>query len=152
LRRLIPIVGFITASILVGSPQDSVARGDDPRLQKLQKFFAKWDCPLQYSAADFLIAADVNQLDWRLLPSISFLESSGGKNYKNNNVFGWDSCRESFPSVRAGIHIVASRLAKSKMYKDKSLSRKLRTYNPRPNYALEVRAIMNKLGSPVAMD
>ena len=66
----------------------------DPRLRRLEEFFAKRDCPLRAAAADFLIAADQNALDWRLLPSISMVESSGGKDYRNNNVFGWNSCRD----------------------------------------------------------
>jgi hypothetical protein len=119
---------------------------EDPRLKALWQFFDERDCPLRDSAADFLIAADNNELDWRLLPSISMIESSGGKDYRNNNVFGWDSCRESFPSVQAGIHFVASRLAKSKLYKDKNLDEKLLTYNPQPDYRHRVKAVMRALG------
>jgi len=87
------------------------------------------------------------RLDWRLLPSISIIESSGGKDYRNNNVFGWDSCRESFTSVREGIHFVAGQLANSKLYKDKTLDSKLSTYNPLPDYPRKVKAVMHALGS-----
>jgi len=118
----------------------------DPRLQRLQRYFADRDCPLHYAAADFLIAADQNALDWRLLPSISMIESSGGKQFKNNNVFGWDSARESFSSVRAGIHYVASQLARSKLYRGKNIDGKLQTYNPLPEYADRVKAVMHTLG------
>ena len=69
----------------------------DPRLARLKEFFAIRGCPLKDAAKDFLVAADENSLDWRLLPSISIIESSGGKAYKNNNVFGWDSAKASFP-------------------------------------------------------
>jgi hypothetical protein len=117
----------------------------DPRLRRLEEFFAKRDCPLRAAAADFLIAADQNALDWRLLPSISIIESSGGKDYRNNNVFGWDSCRESFSSVRAGIHFVAAQLAQSKRYRDKTLEKKLQTYNPNPDYPHKVKAVMRAL-------
>ncbi len=98
---------------------------NDPRLSRLTKFFADRDSPLQDAAKDFLVAADQNELDWRLLPSISFIESSGGKDYRNNNVFGWDSCKERFSSVRAGIHYVAAQLGKSRRYKDKDINGKL---------------------------
>lgn len=114
----------------------------DPRLKKLERFFADRDCPLRESAADFLEAADRNDLDWRLLPSISMVESSGGKDYRNNNVFGWDSCRESFSSVGEGIHYVASQLANSKLYRHKNLDGKLRTYNSNPGYPHRVKAFM----------
>jgi hypothetical protein len=118
----------------------------DPRLVRLQEFFGQRDCPLREAAADFLMAADENALDWRLLPSISIIESSGGKDYRNNNVFGWDSCRESFTSVRAGIHFVADQLANSRLYKDKNLDNKLSTYNPLPDYPRKVKAVMHALG------
>ena len=50
-------------------------------------------------------------LDWRLLPSLSFVESSGGKAARNNNLFGWDSGRAAFSSAAAGIRAVASSLS-----------------------------------------
>ena len=119
----------------------------DPRLSRLQKFFGDRDCPLRESAQDFLIAADQNKLDWRLLPSISIIESSGGKDYRNNNVFGWASCNEKFPSVRAGIHYVAAQLGKSRRYKGKDTDGKLQTYNPLPDYSHRVQAVMRAMGS-----
>jgi hypothetical protein len=119
----------------------------DPRLRRLQEFFGQRDCPLREAAADFLTAADRNDLDWRLLPSISIIESSGGKDYRKNNVFGWDSCREGFTSVREGIQFVAAQLANSKLYKDKNLDSKLSTYNPLPDYPRRVKAVMHALGS-----
>jgi hypothetical protein len=119
----------------------------DPRLSRLQKFFGDRDCPLRDAAKDFLVAADQNKLDWRLLPSISIIESSGGKDYRNNNVFGWDSCKEKFPSVRAGIHFVAAQLGKSRRYKDKDIDSKLQLYNPLPEYSMRVKAVMRAIGT-----
>ena len=152
-------VGLLAMPITVSmQPPPASARPEpnDPRLRLRWQYFADRDCPLRDSAAEFLIAADQNELDWRLLPSISMIESSGGKEYRNNNVFGWDSCRESFASVQAGIHFVASKLAKSKLYKDKNLDEKLITYNPQPDYPHRVKAIMRALGparqSPRAID
>ena len=152
-------VGLFAAPITISIQQPLVmshTEPDDPRLKLIWQYFADRDCPLRDSAADFLIAADQNELDWRLLPSISMIESSGGKDYRNNNVFGWDSCREVFPSVQAGIHFVASKLAKSRLYKDKNLDQKLSTYNPQPDYLGRVKAVMRALGpadqSPVAMN
>lgn len=127
------------------TPSPKVA-STDPRLQRLERFFGERDCPLQTAAVDFLIAADQNHLDWRLLPSISMIESSGGKAFTNNNVFGWNSNRDGFPSVRAGIHYVASQLAKSKLYRGKNLEGKLQTYNPLPEYVGRVKAVMRTLG------
>jgi hypothetical protein len=150
MRDFLLITGLLaapfTTSVQQYRAQPSLNQ-NDPRLSQLKKFFADRDCPLKDSANDFLVAADQNQLDWRLLPSISFIESSGGKDYRNNNVFGWDSCRERFPSVRAGIHYVAAQLGKSRRYKGKDVDGKLQMYNPRPQYPQRVEAVMRAIGS-----
>jgi hypothetical protein len=119
----------------------------DPRLVRLHQFLGEQECPVKRFARDFIEAADNQDLDWRLLPSISFVESGGGKEYKNNNVFGWANCRERFPSIRAGIHFVAERLAHSKLYKHKGVDQILRTYNPNEGYLQRVKAVMERLGS-----
>jgi len=135
-----------TTSVQQYRAQASVDQ-NDPRLSRLKKFFSDRDCPLKDSVKDFLVAADQNKLDWRLLPSISIIESSGGKDYTNNNVFGWNSCKERFTSVRAGIHYVAAQLGKSSRYKDKDVDRKLQLYNPLPEYSQRVKAVMRAIGS-----
>jgi len=142
--------GLLAAPASVSHQQYHAAaavKQNDPRLSRLQKFFGDRACPLRDSANDFLIAADQNQLDWRLLPSISIIESSGGKDYTNNNVFGWGSCKERFTSVRAGIHYVAAHLGKSRRYKGKDIDSKLQTYNPLPEYSQRVKAVMRAIGS-----
>jgi hypothetical protein len=121
----------------------------DPRYLVLSQFLSERECPVARHAADFIIAADQNDLDWRLLPSISIVESGGGREYRNNNVFGWASGHERFPSVKAGIHAVAYHLANSKLYREKNLEAKLRTYNTaNPKYAVKVKQVMNSI-SPV---
>ena len=147
MRKVLLVGGLLGLPAVIGMSHEApkAVLDHDPRLRRLQEFFSARECPLQDAAADFLIAADRNDLDWRLLPSISMVESSGGKDYKNNNVFGWDSCREGFSSVREGIHFVAARLANSKLYKDKALDDKLSTYNPQPGYPGRVKAVMNSL-------
>jgi len=149
MKSMVLVAGLIAVPSAVSYHQDSHAaklQAADPRLLRLQQFFEKRDCPLREVAADFLAAADLNALDWRLLPSISFIESSGGKDYKNNNVFGWDTPLQSFASVREGIHYVAAKLAQSDLYKNKSLEGKLRTYNPNPAYPYKVKAVMRAMG------
>jgi len=150
MKDFLLVAGLLAAPATVSVQQytpSPVVKQNDPRLSRLQKFFGDRDCPLRESAKDFLIAADQNHLDWRLLPSISMIESSGGKDYRNNNVFGWDSCKEKFTSVRAGIHYVAAQLGKSRRYKDKDTDRKLRMYNPLPEYPQRVKAVMRAIGA-----
>jgi hypothetical protein len=127
-----------------GNPTAAVVKKHDPRLPLLLKFFEDRECPAATLAADFLIAADRNGLDWRLLPSIAFLESSGGKYYMRNNPLGWNSARTWFRSQRHAVHYVADRLAKSPVYAGKSLKAKLRIYNPeRSDYGDQVIAVMD---------
>lgn len=150
MKDFLLLAGLLAAPVTASVQQyrsSPEVKQSDPRLGRLEKFFGDRDCPLRTAAKDFLIAADQNHLDWRLLPSISIIESSGGKDYRNNNVFGWDSCKEKFPSVRAGIHYVAAQLGKSKRYKGKDLDSKLQIYNPVPEYCQRVKAVMRAIGS-----
>jgi hypothetical protein len=117
----------------------------DPRLLQLQELFEKLRSPAIVFAEDFLAAADRHNLDWRLLPSIAIIESGGGKEYRNNNIFGWDNCRRRFPSIAAGIHLVAERLSRSSLYRDKSLDEILQTYNNHEGYAQRVKFVMRRL-------
>jgi hypothetical protein len=118
----------------------------DPRVGMLRTFFVKYRSPAGRYVDDFLRASDENSLDWRLLPSISIIESGGGKAGVNNNIFGWDSCRQAFLSIPHGIRTVAEQLSKSVLYRNKDTDGILRTYNPYPDYGFRVKAVMRSLG------
>ena len=154
MRRMIS-TGFVLLAGIVGTPSGaefryvpSAAPGTqhDPRLTRLAEFFEEIDSPVVGLSAEFLAAADRHSLDWRLLPSIAVVESSGGKRYKNNNILGWDNGEKRFPSIRAGIHTVAARLANSRLYKKKGVRQILNTYNPRADYAPRVLRVMRAIG------
>jgi hypothetical protein len=123
--------------------------GPDPRTIRLRRFLSKLHCPVATLSEDFVQAADDNQLDWRLLPSIAVIESSGGKAYKNNNIFGWRKGDEVFPTIRAGLNHVAYKLGRSPLYRSRSSLAKLRLYNPNEEYPGNVMAVMNRI-SPLA--
>ena len=119
----------------------------DSRWILIRQLFEKNNSPAHEYARDFVIAADQNGLDWRLLPSLSLVESGGGKQARNNNILGWGNCKVRFRTTREGIYRVASRLKKSYLYKGKgSLDEILWTYNPRKEYVQQVIAVMNRLG------
>ena len=101
-------------AVIYSDPTNAMAVLPQPdmRVIRLRAFFQEYNCPIEDLADDFIAAADMNDLDWRLLPSISFIESSGGKRYLNNNIFGWDSCRWDSPSIRTGIYHVAQSACK----------------------------------------
>ena len=120
----------------------------DPRTVRLQRFFTKLHCPVLNLSEDFIHAADDNHLDWRLLPSISVIETGGGKAYRNNNLFGWDNGDQPFPTLRAGLNLVAYKLGRSPLYRDRDVTGKLRIYNPDVSYPQKVIDVMNRI-SPV---
>src|SRR5579871_6409264 len=80
------------------SKENPMLPAEDPRFPALKAFFEKYNCPIGEMVPEFLAAADENDLDWRLLPSISLIESGGGKAMTNNNAFGWGSNTQGFPS------------------------------------------------------
>ncbi len=145
---LVVVTGLIVPVTLgqPGSIAEETNYEIDTRFLLLNEFFEERDCPAQEYAAHFLAAADRHKLDWRLLPSISLVESSGGKYYRNNNILGWDNGRQEFPSVRSGIYHVASRLANSKFYRNKTTEQMLRVYNPNPGYGGLVQRVMRQVG------
>ena len=119
----------------------------DPRYSRLINFFTKAGSPAKNYSEVFLEAADRNRLDWRLLPSLSFIESAGGKVAPHNNMFGWQSGKAHFASLAASIQAVGYQLAHAKAYRAKNLDRLLATYNPIGNYAQRVKAVMAQIAA-----
>ncbi len=150
MKKIVVFAGLLAVPASTALEPPHLAAKPDSREVRIRHFFEDKGCPLSKMAHDFVREADRNALDWRLLPSISFVESSGGKYYQNNNVFGWNSNRTHFKSVRSGLHLVASVLGTSALYRDKELDDLLRTYNPRPEYVGRVKSIMRILGSEAA--
>ena len=117
----------------------------DPRLPLLEKFFESADAPAKEFSHVFLSEADHYELDWRLLPSISFVESTGGKAARNNNMFGWDCGRAEFASMTEGIRTVARHLGRAERYRDKDVDEILLAYNPNPAYSRIVKSVMSRI-------
>lgn len=123
----------------------------DHRCDALAKFFKKYSSPLGKYAGDFILAADKHHLDFRLLPSISMVESSGGKYYSSGNIFGWNSGRARFRSISAGIHYVAAQFGNSSIYSGKDTHGILRQYNPaRIAYPKKVMRYIEQIPTEVA--
>jgi hypothetical protein len=138
--------GLAAAGVCANAQPAPVAsvRHHDPRLAKLKAFFDRYDSPAARLAEHFLKAADRYGLDWRLLPSISIVETGGGKTAVNNNLLGWNSARMGFATARESIYFVASRLAESKLYRGKNLDGLLARYNARRQWAELVKAVMRR--------
>jgi hypothetical protein len=142
------VAGMLSLPVRVANPTPPDAASqykNDPRLETLKRFFQRIDCPARSLAADFLMVADQHNLDWRLLPSLSIVESSGGRLARHNNMFGWDNGKATFISGRAGIHDMARNLADSKRYRHEDVDGILRKYNPSANYSSVVKSVMRRI-------
>jgi hypothetical protein len=141
---LVVFAGMVAIPVAVAPPTGpQTDYKKDPRFAVLRAFFSKSDCPARHYADVFLDAADRYELDWRLLPSLSYIESTGGKAARHNNLFGWGDARFSTPT--AGIHAVGYRLANSSLYKDKDLDGILSTYNKGADYPDRVKSVMRRI-------
>ena len=138
---------------VITTPEE-VARKE--KADAIDAYFAKIDAPLQGYGMKFVIEAEKNGLDWRLLPSIAMRETTGGKfacknpNAPNNN-FGWWSCKKGFNSVDESIEYISRMLGgDSKYYHENMTSEQiLKKYNPDHivlGYSKQVIKIMKTIG------
>ena len=74
--------------------------GFDFRAENLRNFLEKFNSPLAPYAQDIVASADENGLDYRLVPAISGVESTFGKNipYDSYNAYGWANGNYNFTS------------------------------------------------------
>ena len=141
-------------SILETKEEASEKAEKKEKAANIDKYFASMNLPLAGYGDAFVETAEKYDLDYRLLPAIAMRESTGGKFACYNdedNVFGWHSCKTTFSSQEAAIDKVGAHLAgeiKSTKgyYGNKSVRKKLRTYNSViPPYVDQVISIMNKI-------
>jgi hypothetical protein len=150
---LVLMAGVLGAAAATGYADHDPAAGQKFSIRGaiLQRFFQQTRCPAERYAETFIMEADAHHLDWRLLPSLAFIESGGGQRNRLNNIFGWDNGASRFVSAREAIHHVAEALAEARAYKGKDLTGKLDAYNPTPGYRRLVTAVMERISPlPVA--
>jgi len=139
------VLGGASATAEMDRNAAPIQKKPDFRVAIVRKFFQTKSSPAEAYADTFVIEADNHHLDWRLLPSLAFVESGGGKQSHLNNLFGWDNGDSGFSSAREGIHRVAEALAEARPYKGKSLQGKLFAYNPNPGYHSLVTGVMRQI-------
>jgi len=122
----------------------------DLREAVLRRFFKDHKCPAESFAAVFVAEADAHGLDWRLLPSLAFVETGGGKQARGNNLFGWANGKTRFGSISEAIHEVAHALSDGTYYRNKDLIAKLRVYNKNRGYQELVTGVMERI-APLAV-
>jgi len=103
-----------TENVLSGSTGLSTA---DPRIVAMRKFLIDYHSPLYPYSEIFVKTADSVNLDWRLVASISGVESAFGRLIpsQSNNAWGWrggpGGAYSVFSSWKDGIDTVTTRLA-----------------------------------------
>ncbi len=161
-KKILSILIAFLAIIFLSQPvlaQEKIAGGSavleditlqaDKRPIKLEKFLESYNSPLAEYAEVFIETADKYGLDWKLVPAITGVESTFGKQIPANsyNAYGWANGAFSFESWEQSIDIV------SKALKEKYVDRGLDTpYKMGPVYAppsqtwaYKVIYFMNKL-------
>lgn len=120
------------------------------RADKIETYFKKRKMPLAGQGMTMVLAAEENNIDWRLLPAIAIKESTGGKFACGKNPFGWGSCKIKFDTWETAIATVARNLggnnpATARYYKDATTEKKLYHYNGSviPTYTAEILEFMD---------
>lgn len=154
-----------TGSLYSSSISDQLVDGltQAQRAAKIDAFYISRDnSPLAGYGLAMVQAADTYGIDWKLLPAISIIESSGGKQackYADGslkyNAFGWGGCKIAFESYEQAIDTITKNLAghnpkTAHHYKGKTISQIIDKYNPpsvRHDYNKLVMWAMNKIDS-----
>jgi hypothetical protein len=149
LRRAAPAALIWIVAVLIALPATADAPRPAPdgadRARKLEAFFEAHGCPRPFHVQDYVDAADIYRIDYRLLPAVSVRESTCGVYARRNNRWGWASTHVGFRSVARGIHYIARQLAFGRYYRDKDVDGKLRAYNPNPRYLRQVKELMEEI-------
>lgn len=140
------------------TPEEETIRSEHAKA--IDDFLTARKSPLAGYGRKFVDEAAKNDIDWRLLISISGRETTYGRNMcKNplapNNAFGWHSCKKGFKSIDESIEVISKKLggndANLKHYKDDMTSEQiLKKYNPDsivPGYSKQVVRLMKLIDS-----
>ena len=122
----------------------------DNRIATLSYFMQRHGFAQPYYVNNYIQSADNYEIDWRLLPAITLIESSGCRFYPRitNNCWGYGSSDglKHWDSIPEGIDFVNQQLANNRFYKDKDLYHKITTYNSvNPKYYGEIKNLMDEM-------
>jgi hypothetical protein len=124
----------------------------DSRIRILREYLEKYDSPLVPYAGTFVQAADKYDLDWKLVASISGVESTFGQQIPNNsfNGWGWGIYGDNmirFSSWNEGIETVSQGLRTNYLNKwgAKDVYEIGKIYAASPTWAQKVAYFMNSI-------
>lgn len=120
----------------------------------IDAYFKAHNMPLEGTGLKMVQEAEKNDLDWRLLPALSVIESTGGRHAckkATHSFFGWGSCKIDFNSNEEAIEVVAKNLGGNnpntdQHYAGKTTEEILKKYNSViPHYAQKVTNVMDEI-------
>ena len=128
----------------------------DNRTQILKDYLQQFNSPLAEFAEEFVGAADAYEIDWRLLPAITGVESTYGKFIPQGsyNAYGWNNGAYAFQSWEDSIWTVTKALREKYLDRGATTVEKIgRIYAPpSPFWAGKVKRIMAKIDSQPQFD
>lgn len=139
-------------SAVLSTPNELLEKADDNRAQILREYLEKRNSPLAPYAKTFINEADKNDLDWRLVASISGLESSFGIHIPAYSFNGWgfgiygDNVKR-FESWDEGISVVSKALREDYMNKwgAENVYDIGKRYAASPTWAVRVQYFINSI-------
>lgn len=113
-EKLLTMAG---SSAILKNKSDLALNQQNQRVLQLKAFLQKYNSPLTIYAQTFVETADKYQIDWKLVPAITGVESTFGKHipYNSYNAYGWANGKYSFNSWEESIEKVTKTL-KEKYY------------------------------------
>ena len=122
-----------------GSLDREIQRSREDRIEALERFFDEFKSPLKDSSDTFVDVADKYNLDYKLLPAISCMESSCGKQLIEGsfNPFGWGIYGSNaiyFKSYDEAIETVAKGIKENYLEKGLNTPEKIAPVYTPPNY------------------
>jgi len=142
-------IEIVPAEVFMSKEQLDKLNEDKLKAQKIELFFRvnRNNAPLADYAEKFVEVANKYDLDYRLLPAIATVESSGGKsNFRSYNAWGWGS--KGFSSFEEGIEIVGKGLKNNYIEKGMDTVEEIAPIYCPPNYknwARSVNQFMNEI-------
>ncbi len=141
----------LAASEAVSSASFATVENRNFRIEELRQFLAAYDSPLESFAADFVRAADKYDLDWRLIPAITGVESTFGKAipFGSYNAYGWVNGAYYFKSWEDSIEIVAKTLRENYLNRGADTVEKIAPIYAPPSttWAWKVQYFMEKMAN-----
>lgn len=128
---------------------------EDYRVLKLKAFLGEYNSPLAKHSTTFIYFSDVYNLDWRVLPAITGVESTFGKNIpvQSYNAYGWANGKYKFSSWDASIYKVSKAMKEKYFDQGLNTTRKIsRVYAPPSNsWAWKVDYFVEKI-DPISLE